>query len=452
MELRLTTGATERITFTVPESSTLTGPTTVSLMAEGEIEVTPTQVVLDGMMREMSALVTATPGPAVGMEPRSSTAAISLSAASATEAPRLVPGEIIRILIERRRNPIEVHVDPVELRLAAGATERVTFTVPERFSLSGPTSVLLTIEGAIAVAPTQVVLDGMMRATSASVSMTPGSAVGMEPRSSTAAISLRAVSDTEDPRLIPDDVIRILVEKGRNPVEVLVEPTTLRLTAGATERITFTVPESSTLTGPTTVSLMAEGDIEVTPTQIVLNEMMRAASALVTATPGSAVGAEPRPATVSLSVASDTEDPRLVPGEIVRILIERRRNPIEVHVAPVRLRLAAGATERVTFTVPERFSLSGPTSVLLTIEGAIAVAPTQVVLNEMMRATSASVSMTPGSAVGMEPRSSTAAISLRAISDTEDPRLIPDDVIRILIGESPEIRVKVRVYLEGALP
>ena len=197
---------------------------------------------------------------------------------------------------------------------------------------------------------------------------------------------------------------------------------------------------------------MAEGDIEVTPTQVVLDGMMREMSALVTATPGSAVGAEPRPATVSLSVASDTEDPRLVPGEIISILIERRRNPIEVHVAPVRLRLAAGATERVTFTVPERFSLSGPTSVLLTIEGAIAVAPTQVVLNEMMRATSASVSMTPGSAVGMEPRSSTAAISLRAVSDTEDPRLIPDDVIRILIGESNEIRVKVRVYLEGALP
>ena len=118
----------------------------------------------------------------------------------------------------------------------------------------------------------------------------------------------------------------------------------------------------------------------------------------------------------------------------------------------MRLRLAAGATGRVTFTVPERFSLSGPTSVLLTvIEGDVEVTPTQVVLNETMRETSALVSTTPGSAVGMEPRSS-AAISLRAVSDTEDPRLIPDDIIRILIGESAEIRVKVRVYLEGALP
>ena len=178
---------------------------------------------------------------------------------------------------------------PTSLKLAEGETESITFTVPERFIIEGRATVRLTADGDIAVTPTLVVLDGMMRATSALVTATRNDDAGGEPRPAT--VSLSVTGDIEDPRLIPDDVVRILVEKGRNPIDVLVDPVELRLTTGATERITFTVPESSTLTGPTTVSLMAEGDIEVTPTQVVLDGMMREMSALVTATPGSAVGA-----------------------------------------------------------------------------------------------------------------------------------------------------------------
>ena len=114
-----------------------------------------------------------------------------------------------------------------------------------------------------------------------------------------------------------------------------------------------------------------------------------------------------------------------------------------------------GRVERVTFMVPEPFAIEGRATVLLTVEGDIGVDPAQVTLSGAMRERSALVRamriaapIDPGSA--MEPRAAT--VSLSVSGDKEDPRLVPDDIIRILIEESSGIRVKVRVYLEGALP
>ena len=135
----------------------------------------------------------------------------------------------------------------------------------------------------------------------------------------------------------------------------------------------------------------------------------------------------------------------------VMVPMDERDSSIVVTVNPISLTLTAGRTTEITFAVPRRFVIDGRTTVSLTAEGDITVAP-QVILDKANPTRSASVRAMRSRSDSADAAPRTAVISLIVSGDLEDPRLEPDDAIDIRIEESAGIRIKVRVFLEGALP
>ena len=189
--------------------------------------------------------------------------------------------------------------------------EGMSATVRLSISPPAPADTMVTVdlsssdEGRLAVAPSATFAPGADSATASLIATdNPDKEKGME-----YAIFL-SVPDRV-PAYLRADTLRVTVspDERDSSIAVTVEPTSLKLAEGEAGSITFTVPERFIIEGRATVRLTTRGDIAVAPTLIVLDGMMRATSALVTATRNDDAGGEPRPATVSLSVTGDIEDP-----------------------------------------------------------------------------------------------------------------------------------------------
>ena len=120
---------------------------------------------------------------------------------------------------------------------------------------------------------------------------------------------------------------------------------------------------------------------------------------------------------------------------------------ITITVMPTSLELSPDDSASIHIAVPPRFLITGPVFITAdTSDGFITVSPAQLVLNPINPAGSMTVALT-----SMPPaQTQVSTITLTALSATEEIRL-PDDSITVNIINLG-INLKIKVYLEGALP
>ena len=327
---------------------------------------------------------------------------------------------------------------PTLLRALSDLTTPVTITVGEYD------------EQFLSIAPTQFTLNGRGETAAASImAMDNDEYAHIEP------IHVRLSVTGDNTRLTPTETITVIVENDElYTVGFEEEDITLAEGTSVTVRLSISPP---ILLGanPVTVALLSSDEEHLTADPFVTFAAGATSASAAIGAADDAYKERGETHTVRLIIPERTPARASSDTLNVAVLPDQQDNSILVTVNPTSLTLMTGRAESITFMVPERFAIDGKATVRLTIEGDIEVEPIRVTLDEAMREQSARVEAMRGAVpidpgADMEPRAAT--VSLSVTGDPEDPRLVPDDIIRILIEESPGIRIKVRVYLEGALP
>ena len=118
---------------------------------------------------------------------------------------------------------------------------------------------------------------------------------------------------------------------------------------------------------------------------------------------------------------------------------------ITIMVSPTSLELSPDDRASIHLAVPPRFAITGPITVAADTSDFITVTPTQLVLQSTNTTASMAVALTANTTAARA-----ATIALTAISDSEDPQLSADNITVNIINLG--INLKIKVYLEGALP
>ena len=137
------------------------------------------------------------------------------------------------------------------------------------------------------------------------------------------------------------------------------------------------------------------------------------------------------------------------PELAVTVPTDNDRN-ITIIVSPTSLELSPDDSATIHLAVPPRFAITAPTIVAANTSAIIAVNPMQVRLNATNTSATMTVTATTNTGTAAQPGATT--ITLTAISATELPQLTANN-IPVTIEESRRgLNIKVKVYLEGALP
>ena len=260
------------------------------------------------------------------------------------------------------------------------------------------------------------------------------------------------------------------------PVDIVLKAITgnVRFTPTATITVAVASPDLYKVSLATAAITIAEGDtrtitlnIESTPSQAITVNLLNSNTDQITIDSSAtfAPGTSATTATISIVDDNDREretrytirlttaqgDTRTYIGtpQLTVIIPADNDRAVTIAVRPTTLQLAPEDSASIHIAVPPRFAITGPVAITAnTNSDIITVTPMQLTLQPTNTAAAITVTAVPNTGPSAQARATT--ITLTAASTTEVPQLSADNIM-VTVKERG-ITLKVKVYLEGALP
>ena len=250
------------------------------------------------------------------------------------------------------------------------------------------------------------------------------------------------------------DNVRITPSIEDNTINITIANTDLHKVSLATPAIT--IAEAST--GIITLNIEPPSTNSVTVNLINSSTDQITIDSSATFTPGSSM------TTATISIIDDN-DKEYEASHIIRLTAEQsdtrthistpeltvtipadNDRAIIITVSPTTLELSADDNAAIHLSVPSRFAITAPITIAAISDDFIAVTPMQLMLDQ----TNTTATMTVALAPDTTPERETTITLTATAGPNDEPQLTADNIAVTITGLG--INIKVKVYLEGALP
>ena len=260
--------------------------------------------------------------------------------------------------------------------------------------------------------------------------------------------------------------VRLILRPITGNVRLSTDTITVAIANPGLHRVSLATPDITVAEGTTRIITL---NIEPPSSNSVTINLHNSSTDQITVSPSAAFIPGSSMTTATISVIDDNDKERAethiirltaaeadartyisTPELAVTVPTDNDRN-ITIIVSPTSLQLSPDDSATIHLVVPPRFVITAPTIVAANTSAIIAVNPMQVRLNPTNTSATMTVTATTNTGTAAQPGATT--ITLTAISATELPQLTAGNIPVTIVEERRRgLNIKVKVYLEGALP